>query len=67
MLETLKSKVNDEVNQWHEEIKEKGGSTQINIAEVFARIFAKNIIHIVFGQDLSDSKLEIMMMTDREN
>ena len=48
MLEVLKSKINERVAVWRQECK-ANGSTEIDIAEVFATMFSNNMIHIVFG------------------
>jgi len=42
----------------------KEGTTEIDIAKEFELIFAKNIIHITFGEDINDQELEIHMRAD---
>ena len=61
MLEVLKSKINERVAVWRQECK-ANGSTEIDIAEVFATMFSNNMIHIVFGEDLWGLKLDFNMM-----
>lgn len=53
MLETLKDKTESTFNKWTEEITKKG-SVEINMAKEFSEILARNIIHVCFGEDLSD-------------
>ena len=61
MLEVLKSKINERVAVWRQECK-ANGSTEIDIAEVFATMFSNNMIHIVFGEDMWDLPRDFNMM-----
>ena len=58
MLETLKDKSMETFGKWLDEISASGkGSTQIDMATEFSEIFARNIIHVSFGEDLSDEPI----------
>lgn len=55
MLEVLKGKINLRMDAWNNQIGVSStGSTEINMADAFAEIFADNLIHIAFGESLSD-------------
>ena len=64
MLSVLKDLMNERVTVWRQECKDNG-STTIDIAEVFGTMLSKNIIHIIFGEDMRDNKLQIDFMTDK--
>ena len=65
MLDIIKMKVTESITRWLEEIdKSSDGSTQIDITKEFEAIFAKNIIHISFGEDINDELIPINMRTD---
>ena len=67
MVETLKSKIMDAFNRWIEEMNQSDdGTTVININVEFERIFSRNIIHIAFGEDISDEKFEILVPDNKE-
>ena len=54
MMEVLKDKLSDMVTSWMKEIEASpNGSTVIDLAVVFERLFASNIVHICFGEDVS--------------
>ena len=59
MTEVLKEYLNASCDKWQAEIKEKG-STRINIAVEFERIFAYTIAHICFGANFSQDKFKFM-------
>ena len=53
-METLKDKLSDMVTSWIKEIDESSdGSTVVDLAVVFEKLFASNIVHICFGEDVS--------------
>ena len=55
MLQTLKVKLMDTFNNWGTLITEsKQGYHDIDMATEFSDVLARNIIHICFGEDLSD-------------
>ena len=37
----------------------QAASTEIDLSRVFREIFTRNIIHIAFGEDVSDQEIEI--------
>lgn len=59
MLETLKSFLISTFTRWAEQIDKNGGSHEVNMASEFSDILARNIIHICFGEDLSDTLIEL--------
>ena len=65
MLEVLKAKVSEAIGRWMQEIeKSSDGSTVIDITKEFELIFAKNIIHIAFGEDINDEEFDFLMRQD---
>jgi len=65
-MDTLKLKIMDAFNSWMSKIESSAdGSTVIDIAYEFERIFSRNIITIAFGEDISDEKFEIHVPTER--
>ena len=65
MMDPLKHKIMDAFTRWGTEIDESpNGSTVIDIAYEFERIFSRNIITIAFGEDISDEKFEVLVPTD---
>ena len=55
-------KIMDAFTKWINEIKaSQDGSTVIDIAYEFERIFSRNIITIAFGEDISDEKFEVLV------
>ena len=62
MLETLKDKTSDTFVKWAENInKSKDKWHDINMATEFSEILARNIIHVSFGEDLSDEKITLQV------
>ena len=54
MMEVLKDKLSDMVTKWIEEIDAStDGKTVVDLAVVFEKLFASNIVHICFGEDVS--------------
>ena len=67
MLDVLKVETGKKVDQWREEIAaSEDRSTQINIARMFADLYANNIVHIAFGKDMSEDLFEMEYMPDKE-
>ena len=61
MLETLKETVQIEFTKWDAKVKQNG-SHEINMAKEFFDIFARNIIHICFGEDISDDSFVLKVL-----
>jgi cytochrome P450 len=60
MMEVLKEKLSDLVDQWNTEIESSpDGKTVIDMAKVFEELFCRNIVHISFGEDVSEMKIEM--------
>ena len=72
MLEVLKGKISADCEDWVAQMTPSldmnpcHNSTVIDISRVFARLFARNIIHIAFGEDISERKLTVLHKTDLE-
>ena len=70
MLEVLKEKIGEACDHWSQQIaaeaETEGGekSIVIDIAHEIRKIFARNIIHIAFGEDIEDEKFELHMRGD---
>jgi len=64
MFEILKDKLCEAIHRWQQQMTE--GTTEIDIAQEFELIFAKNIIHITFGEDINDQELEMHIRADLE-
>jgi len=65
MLDTLKVKLSAMITKWTKDVDSSvEGRTVIDITKEFERVFAKNIIHIAFGEDINDETLEFMMRQD---
>lgn len=58
MLETLKTVLLETFASWMEKV-EKNGHHDVNMATEFSDILASNIIHICFGEDISNELFEI--------
>lgn len=55
MMDVLKEKIEAAIDKWNKAIEESSdGSHDIDITVEFERIFASNIIHISFGEDITD-------------
>ena len=63
MLSTLKEQISDTVHDWRDKIENEksSGSTSFTIDCIpeFEKLFARNIITILFGEDLADRRLKI--------
>ena len=60
MMDVLKDKLKDMVTRWLEEIEaNQDDKTVIDMAQVFDKLFCSNIVHICFGEDVSDMLIEI--------
>ena len=59
-MEVLKEKLALMVTAWNNEIDANAnGKTTIDIAQVFEKLFCSNIVHICFGEDMSDMQIDI--------
>mmetsp|Transcript_11584 Transcript_11584/g.14620 ORF Transcript_11584/g.14620 Transcript_11584/m.14620 type:complete len:192 (+) Transcript_11584:168-743(+) len=63
MLETLKDTAQAALTKWAVEA-EKKGSHEIDMATEFFAIFARNIIHVSFGEDLVDDEIVLKVPKD---
>ena len=62
MLETLKDKTATTFVQWAEKINQsKEKFHDFNMATEFSEILARNIIHVSFGEDLSDESITLQV------
>ena len=63
MMEVLRGKLERSVEKWLAEIRNSDtASTKIDIAFEFERLFAENLIHISFGEDINDQLFEMQML-----
>ena len=54
-MDVLKSKLNVLIDKWNTEIEASPeGKTVIDISTVFEELFCRNIVHISFGEDVSE-------------
>ena len=59
MLEVLKMKLHNAINKWQAEIKSsQNQQTVIDIAVEFEKLFCSNIVHICFGEDVSNMEFD---------
>ena len=59
MLEVLKEKLNNAINTWQAEIESsQNQQTVIDIAVEFEKLLCRNIVHICFGEDVSDMEFD---------
>ena len=63
MLETFKETVQTEFTKWDAKVKENG-SHEINMATEFFEILARNMIHVCFGEDISDDSFVLKVQKD---
>ena len=56
MLDVLKEKIEEAFLRWIEDMSQSQGKNQtiVDISKEFELIFAKNIIHIAFGEDINE-------------
>ena len=60
MMETFKEKLASMVSVWNNEIlASSDGKITIDIAQVFGKLFCSSIVHICFGEDMSDMEIDI--------
>ena len=63
MLTTLKEQISDTVHEWKDKIacaKSSGSNSfTIDCIPEFEKLYARNIITILFGEDLADRRLKI--------
>lgn len=68
MLEVLKDKIEEDCLQWMAEIEaSEEKQTTIDISKVFNRLYSRSIIHICFGEDISDQRLTIAVPKEGRN
>ena len=59
MLEVLKEKLHNAINTWQAEIESsQNQQTVIDIAVEFEKLLCRNIVHICFGEDVSDMEFD---------
>lgn len=55
MLELLKDKIEEDCDRWTEQIdRSYYKKITVDFSKIFNELFAKNIIHISFGENISD-------------
>ena len=60
MLEIMKDKMEEDCEKWKKEIEESANKeTTVDFMYIFNRIFGRLIIHICFGEDISNIMLDI--------
>ena len=64
MLEVLKDKIGEACESWNLLIDKNGGEATIDIAHETRKLFARNIIHIAFGEDIEEEKFELYVRGD---
>ena len=65
MLETLKVKLVETFTKWTIKIEQsQGKGIEINMATEFSDILARNIVHICFGEDLSEEHIELKVQEE---
>ena len=64
MLEVLKDKIGEACESWNLLIDKNGGESTIDIAHETRKLFARNIIHIAFGEDIEEEKFELYVRGD---
>ena len=65
MLEVLKEKIGQACEKWAKSIDEsRDNFVTIDIAYEIRKVFARNIIHIAFGEDIEEEKFELHMRGD---
>ena len=63
MMEVLRTKIEDSCDKWLGEIrKSETQSTQIDISVEFEKLFASNLVHIAFGEDINDQLFEMQVI-----
>lgn len=62
MLETLKDKTAHTFSEWASKARASPTKTHdFNMATEFSEILARNIIHVSFGEDLSDELIDLQV------
>jgi cytochrome P450 len=65
MMLVVKEKVELWVEKRHKEIQDsKENVALVDISKSFERLFCKNIVHICFGEDISETLIEIDVLID---
>ena len=63
MMEVLRTKIENSCDKWLDEIhKSDDASTKIDIAIEFEKLFASNLVHISFGEDINDQLFEMKVL-----
>ena len=64
MVHTLKSILADKCEKWAAATKQNNGKTVIDISTEFQEIFARNMLTITLGEDISEELVEINVIGD---
>ena len=68
MMEVLKEKLANMIAKWNDEISSSSeGKTIVDLALVFEQLFCKHIVHICFGEDVSDMLVETAFHNDSKD
>ena len=60
MLDVLKEKLETQIKEWQAEIDSNSNkSTTIDASVVFEKLFCRSIVHICFGEDVSDMEFDL--------
>jgi len=66
MMEVLKGIVESYIDEWSKEIEASSDkSHNIDITQIFERIFARDLITISFGENINDDKFDILMRASK--
>ena len=61
-MAVLKGKIKDAFDKWSKEIEASPDKSHaIDILVEFERIFAHNLVHIAFGEDINDEKFDLQV------
>jgi cytochrome P450 len=67
ILEILKDHIEEDCQKWAAEIATSSdGTTVINITDAFKTLFAKKIVHNLFGEDITEQKVTLSTYVDFE-
>ena len=58
MIATLKSQIADTVDSWKATMTQSGTNMSHDCLREFEKLFAKNILTILFGEDLTNTKIK---------
>lgn len=66
MVEILKVKLQNDCEQWLDTMnKSYYKSKNVDFSIIWNDLFTRNIIHIVFGEDISAQKIQMLDLVDR--